>query len=234
LLQSPGANIWIDPGPGTLANLQRHITLESLTAIWISHVHADHFSDILIAWYALAEARRAAPIPVFGPLGWERRVKSFFDPRPDDFLEDVFSVEHLEDGHNVALGGISLTSRQVEHDVPTFGLRASAGTEVVAYSGDSRRCPAQAELARNADVFLCEAYATAPGSAAHEWHMTPEDASAIADQAMVRRLVLTHLSPTMSPQAALARAGRAGALPPIVATDGLVILSDGTYDEDIR
>ena len=43
--------VWVDAGTGTLAQLRRHTTLDRLTAIWISHLHADHCADLLTAFY---------------------------------------------------------------------------------------------------------------------------------------------------------------------------------------
>ena len=62
--------IWVDAGPGTLVNLLRVAELPTLDAIWISHLHDDHVSDLLAANYALRygdfQPRRRRS-PVFGP-----------------------------------------------------------------------------------------------------------------------------------------------------------------------
>ena len=55
LVQHGITSIWMDAGTGTLAELQRHIPLDRLDAIWISHAHADH-------------CRWSAPLP--WPIGW--------------------------------------------------------------------------------------------------------------------------------------------------------------------
>jgi ribonuclease BN (tRNA processing enzyme) len=36
LVRSPAANVWLDAGPGTLANLQMHLRLRELTAILLT------------------------------------------------------------------------------------------------------------------------------------------------------------------------------------------------------
>ena len=59
----------MDAGPGTFAELQRHTDPALLTAIWISHLHADHNADLLAAVYGLAYGGLTppAPIPVHAP-----------------------------------------------------------------------------------------------------------------------------------------------------------------------
>ena len=69
LLRGGGAEVWVDAGPGTFAELQRHTDPSRLTAIWISHLHADHSADLLAAVYAFAYGGLTppAPIPVYAP-----------------------------------------------------------------------------------------------------------------------------------------------------------------------
>ncbi len=42
LLQAGGRSVWLDAGPGTMANLQLHVGLEQLDAVVVSHAHPDH------------------------------------------------------------------------------------------------------------------------------------------------------------------------------------------------
>ncbi|GCB50418.1 metallo-beta-lactamase family protein [Streptomyces sp. NL15-2K] len=71
LLRDGGAEVWVDAGFGTFAELQRHTDPARLDAIWISHLHADHSADLLAAVYGLAYGGLTpdAPIPVYAPAG---------------------------------------------------------------------------------------------------------------------------------------------------------------------
>jgi ribonuclease BN (tRNA processing enzyme) len=62
---------------------------------------------------------------------------------------------------------------------------------VLAYSGDTGPTPALVELARDADIFLCEATLNKPEGEPHG-HLTAEEAREIAAAAGARRLLLTH------------------------------------------
>ncbi|KPI07719.1 hypothetical protein OV450_3529 [Actinobacteria bacterium OV450] len=66
-------------GSGTLAQLPRHVRLDGLDAIWISHLHADHSADMLTAYYAAlyADIRLPAPIPLYAPPGTADRLAHF-------------------------------------------------------------------------------------------------------------------------------------------------------------
>ena len=58
LLQSAMANILIDCGNGTLANLQKIVSIDKLDAVVLTHLHSDHVSDIHIMKYAIEIKRR--------------------------------------------------------------------------------------------------------------------------------------------------------------------------------
>ncbi|MET9257036.1 MBL fold metallo-hydrolase [Streptomyces sp. NPDC003717] len=223
LLRGGGAQVWVDAGTGTFAELQRHADPAGLDAIWISHLHADHSADLLAAVYGLAYGGLTppAPVPVYAPADCAARLAGFFG-RPDPgFLAPVLDFRPLHDGHTVRLGGLTLTSHAVRHDTEAYGLRAECGGRVLAYSGDSGPCPALTDLARDADVFLCEADIDAPGPD-EQVHLTPEDAGRTARAAGARRLLVTHVGPTLTPEAATARAAEAFGGPTDTAREGRV------------
>jgi ribonuclease BN (tRNA processing enzyme) len=93
--------LWVDAGGGTLAELQRHGSLADLDAVWISHLHPDHCTDLPLAYHALAfgDARGGRRLPVFGPTGWSRRMDAFVD-RPGAMAR-VFEVAELSDGEHL-------------------------------------------------------------------------------------------------------------------------------------
>ncbi|MFG3237187.1 MBL fold metallo-hydrolase [Streptomyces antibioticus] len=227
LLRGAGAEIWVDAGPGTFAELQRHTDPERLTAIWISHLHADHSADLLSAAYAFAYGGLVppVPVPVYAPLDCARRLAGFFGRPEVRFLSGVFDFRALYDGHTVRHWNIRLTSRAVAHDTEAYGLRAECQGSVLAYSGDSGPCEALTELASGADLFLCEAdidrHRESEGSP--QVHLTPEDAGDAARKAGVRELYITHVGPTLTRQTATARAAAAFGGPTRTAREGETI-----------
>ncbi|NEB01400.1 MBL fold metallo-hydrolase [Streptomyces sp. SID13726] len=207
LLRGGGAEVWVDAGPGTFAELQRHTNPARLTAIWLSHLHADHSADLLAALYAFAWGGLTppAPIPVYAPPGAAHRLAGFFGRADVRFLSGVLDFQPLYDGHEVRHWNLRLVSRAVVHDVESYGLRAECAGRVFAYSGDSGPCAALVELAAESDVFLCEADIDRHHEG-EQVHLTPEDAGDIARKAGVRELIVTHVGPTLTRDVATARA----------------------------
>ncbi|MFJ8543508.1 MBL fold metallo-hydrolase [Streptomyces sp. NPDC093586] len=225
LLRGEGAEVWVDAGPGTFAELQRHTDPARLSAIWISHLHADHTADLLSALYAFAFGGMTppAPVPVHAPQGCAERLAGFLG-RPDTaFLDTVLDFRPLHDGHTAVHGGLRLTARAVRHDVEAYGLRAECAGRVLAYSGDSGPCAALTGLARDADLFLCEADIDAHREG-EQVHLTPEDAGNTAREAGARRLLVTHVGPTLTPGTATARAAAVFGGPTATAREGLSTL----------
>lgn len=221
LLRGGGAEVWVDAGPGTFAELQRHTDPTRLSAIWISHLHADHSADLLPALYGLAYGGLTppAPIPVYSPGDCAQRLAGFFG-RPDTaFLGGIFDFRTLHDGHTARHGDLLLTSTAVAHDVEAYGLRAGCEGRVLAYSGDSGPCAGLTQLAADADLFLCEADIDVHREG-EQVHLTPEDAGQAACAAAVRELLITHVGPTLTPESATARAAAAFRGPTATAREG--------------
>lgn len=214
----------MDAGTGTFAELQRHTDPRRLTAIWISHLHADHSADLLAAYYALAHGGLTppAPLPVYAPADCAQRLAGFLG-RPDvRFLSGVLDFRPLYDGHAVRHWNLRLTSRAVVHDTEAYGLRAECQGSVLAYSGDSGPCGALTDLALGADLFLCEADIDRHREG-EQVHLTPEDAGDAARKAGVRELVVTHVGPTLTRESATARAGVAFGGPTRAAVEGVTL-----------
>ncbi len=225
LLEFDGVTLWIDAGPGTLAELQRYVGLDELTALWVSHVHDDHFGDLAALYYAYAfgEVGRASRLPVLGPPGWTTLVSDFV---ADDVVHDmnsVFEVAEHHDGDHHRFGELELLTRAVRHSVPAFGLRASVGERVLAYSGDSGPCDELVELALGATVFICEVGISSRSEGPWVAHSTPEDAGAMARRAEVNLLLLSHFGPSVDPQDAARRANREFDGPVRLAAPGLKV-----------
>ncbi|MBA4859894.1 MBL fold metallo-hydrolase [Streptomyces sp. PSKA54] len=223
LLSGGGAEVWVDAGPGTFAELQRHIDPARLSAIWISHLHADHSADLLSAVYGLAYGGMTpeVPIPVYAPTACAQRLAGFFGKADPAFLNGVFVFEALYDGHEAHLGGLRLTSRAVVHDTEAYGLRAECDGAVLAYSGDSGPCAALGELACGADLLLCEADIDRHREREQpQVPLTPEDAGALALAAGVRELLVTHVGSPLTPESATERAAAAFGGPTATAREG--------------
>jgi ribonuclease BN (tRNA processing enzyme) len=80
----------------------------------------------------------------------------------------------------------------VHYDVEAYSFRVE-GDRVLAYSGDSGPCPALEEVARDADLLLCEAtLARGDLDGPERGHLAADEVEAAAAGAHAKRILLTH------------------------------------------
>ena len=219
LLETRRTMILLECGSGAVSRLMSSSgRLPEIDALFLSHLHGDHFSDLLVLRYYIHKALL---------LGWRREPLTVYAPDSPSELASLIpyrnSVKHVPlrgAGHEalargkaqtripdsppapVKVGDILVSFEWASHPIPTLAMRFESESLVLAYSADSEASPAIARIARDADVFLAEATflegevqseQTAAG------HMTALRAAKTAHQSGARRLILTHVPPDADP-----------------------------------
>src|SRR3954465_8177678 len=64
MIEDDGATVVLDCGNGVFSKLRRFRDYTEVDAVVISHLHADHFLDLVPFAYALTYAPRQQPVPV--------------------------------------------------------------------------------------------------------------------------------------------------------------------------
>lgn len=207
LVEHEGYRLVLDLGAGALGSLQRHCDLREVDAVYVTHLHADHCIDLVAYFYARRYHPQGIPpiLPVYGPPGTAHRIGAAFEEPPMDGLREVFDFR--EPGPGVyQLGPFTVTAGLVEHPIECHGLRVEAGGRVLTYSGDTSASDTLVELARDADIFLCESSWPSVPTPPPGIHLTGREAGEHATRAGAKRLLLTHIMPFHDPQALLAEA----------------------------
>ncbi|MGI9196151.1 MAG: MBL fold metallo-hydrolase [Candidatus Nanopelagicales bacterium] len=195
LVEHDGFRVVLDLGNGSLGVLQRYADLESIDAVVLSHLHADHCLD-LCSLYVHKRYQPGGPgrrIPVFGPAGTPQRLARAYDLPEEPGMHGEFDFVEISPG-TTGLGPFTVTAARVNHPVEAYGFRVTAGHRTIAYSGDTAECEALLELVRDADVALIEA-SCVDGREVPNVHLSARQAGQVAARAGVRHLVATHLVP---------------------------------------
>jgi ribonuclease BN (tRNA processing enzyme) len=202
LLEAGGVRLLVDCGPGVLARLRASGGWPRIDAIVISHFHLDHFGD-LVPWLWGATMGPGSGTELWVPPGGAAELM----PQ----MTEVFDVHEYVDGARFDAVGFAVTPLRVPHySQPTWGFRIERGGKVLGYSADSGPTPALTEIARGADLFLCEATL---GEDEHDreprGHLKASEAAAAAQAANAKRLLLVHRPAELetSPGLELARDG---------------------------
>jgi ribonuclease BN (tRNA processing enzyme) len=200
LVRSDGATVVVDLGSGTLANLQRHVTLDEVDALVLTHEHPDHWSDVPILRNALRYYLGVEDLPVYGTSGVLAQARALISE-----LEPTLRWTTLDAGSTVEIGDQRLRFSRTDHPVETLAVRIDAGERTLAYTADTGSGWTPGDFLAGADLLLCEATM----SEAHEdraQHLTGRQAGALARAAGIPHLVLTHIAPGVDPTAQVAAA----------------------------
>ncbi len=196
LVRAGGAAIWLDCGNGSFANLQRHLAVEDLSAVVITHQHPDHCVDLYSLHVMLAYGLERRGLPVYGPEGLEQHLGTLVG---GDW-GGTFAWTGLADGDAVTMGEVGLRFSRTDHPPPTLAVEVTADGRRLVYTADTGPGWSVDAFAPRADLVLSEATFQHDGES-RTWHLTARQAGAAARAAGARRLVLTHIWPGLDPAA---------------------------------
>jgi ribonuclease BN (tRNA processing enzyme) len=199
LISAGPAAIVLDLGQGTFANLAGTLEPSSLSAIAISHLHPDHFIDLVpLRHYLRYEFEPPRRLPVLAPAALPDRLDALLGQ--PGFSADALDISALANGQIHEIGGLHLEARRVTHTDDSYAFRvsvpAAAGETAppgLVYTGDCGRAADLRSLIQPGDVLLAEVSFGLGPVPAGAFHLGAQDVGALAAETGVRRVLLTHL-----------------------------------------
>jgi ribonuclease BN (tRNA processing enzyme) len=239
LVEDGDTAVLVDCGNGVFSKLRLYRDYTAVDAVVISHLHADHFLDLIPFAYALTYAPRQQPVPVDrwpgtddparprlivpkGSTEFFRRVVGAWGN--EDLIEKAFRIEEYEASSSPEVGSLRFSFHPVPHFLETFAMtvQSSNGSGRLAYGADSRPSEELTEFVRGCDLLLIEATLPRPERSGMRGHLTPREAGQHGREAEVRRLVITHISDELDHLWARDEAEQAFGGPVDVAREGAV------------
>lgn len=200
LVRSNEATIWMDAGPGTYMALLDRVDLEEIDAVLLSHMHADHCSDIFALFHGLKHVRKSdRSVPVVVPDGAITRILGFLGGGPDHAILDNLKIREAQPGETIFIGDITITVQAAHHSVPALVFRIESDGGTLGYTGDTGPSDLVEEHLAGVDLLLAEA-SLQDGSDSYVFHMSARQAAEMAVRANVGHLVLTHIPAPLDPE----------------------------------
>ena len=214
------ANFLIDCGASSLPALKRlGIVRDDIDLVLITHFHGDHFAGLPFLLLDAQFSRRTRPLVIAGPQGIETRLtqvmEALFENSSRTKQRFDLSVVALKPEQTQDFGAIKVTPFPVLHGEsggPFLAYRVGAEGRVIAYSADTEWTQTLVSAARDADLFIAEAYTY---DRVVKNHLSLTTLEAHLDEIKPRRLVLTHMSDDML--------GRLYTLAYTAASDGMIV-----------
>lgn len=202
LVEIGRSKVLVDSGAGTMRRLlESGVTIFDLSHIFYSHFHPDHSAELVPLLFATKypeNRRRQTPLTICAGSGFVKffsRLKKVYGHWIEPYA-GMLSILELDTGgpDAVRFGDFKVKSLPVNHNPESLAYRIlDGGGRSVVYTGDSDVCDNLVAIARDADLFICEA--SLPDALKVDGHLTPSLAGRVATQANVGRLVLTHFYP---------------------------------------
>lgn len=193
---APGVSLLLDCGGSALPAIKQWLDPKTITACAITHLHGDHFGGLP---YLLMEQHfggRTAPFAIGGPRELRDRLERAGSALFTDFYGPTplgYPLRYLTLGAKPQeLGGAEVSALPVVHvpEADPHGLRVRVAGKVIAYSGDATWSAELVELARGADLFICEATSF---STPHPVHVTYRELMEHRSELDCGEMILTHL-----------------------------------------
>ncbi|HEU4976571.1 MAG TPA: MBL fold metallo-hydrolase [Baekduia sp.] len=241
LVEEAGSCVLLDCGNGVFSKLRQLRDYVAVDAVVVSHLHADHFLDLVPYAYALTYAPRQQPVPVDRWPGTDRPARPVLHaPRgaaqtfrrvvgawgSEDLIERAFELHEYGPDDELAAGQLRLRFCEVPHFLPTCAVDVRSVDDDpprrFTYGADSAPTDELVRFAAGTDLLMIEATLPRPEQGGVRGHLTPAEAGEHGARANAGRLVLTHFSDELDEQWVRREAERTFAGPVTLAREGAV------------
>jgi ribonuclease Z len=198
-----------DCGPGAGMNLMKvGISPVTINRIFLTHLHMDHCLELPSIVFGSYLMGKKDKVQLYGPPGTADFCKLSFE-KVYPYIPEIVRIVRkggLEIIPNEAHQGLvcqtdsyRVLSTPVQHRLRTLAYRIETKEGTVVISGDTRPSDSVIGLAKGADLLIheCSVLDDEAKFAQDSYHSTASEAGAVAKQAGVKKLVLTHLFPQL-------------------------------------
>jgi ribonuclease BN (tRNA processing enzyme) len=193
LVLENGHALLLDMGQGSFPALASAWEPSRLDGVLISHLHPDHFIDLVpLRHYLRFEFDPPRRVKVFGPSDLAARLDGLHaEPGFAKASLDIQSIR--EGGRQQRVGPFTVEWGLVTHTKESYGFRVTIGGSGLVYSGDCGRAEDLRPLIRAGDTLLIEASFGVGPVPEGALHLDAMAVGLLAVQTRPERVLLTHI-----------------------------------------
>jgi ribonuclease BN (tRNA processing enzyme) len=200
-VQGGSGPVLLDCGATSLSALKRlGLDPGEIAAVFVSHLHGDHFGGLPFLILDGQFSHRAKPLIVAGPPGIGSRLAEAMECLfpGSSTIRRRFEVDTVEisPGSTTTASGVTVNAWEALHPSGAAALlfRLSLAGKTLAYTGDTAWTSALLEAAADADLLIAEAYYR---DKIIPYHLRQADLQAHTDRLTAKRIIVTHMSADM-------------------------------------
>lgn len=198
-------HLLLDLGQGSFPRIFAHVAPQDLDAVVVSHLHPDHFIDLVpLRHYLRYEFAPSRTVRVLAPSALTDRLDALHGY--PGFTSESLRTCTLGTGPH-RLGTLEVTARLVAHTDESYAIRvapAGSGGKGIVYSGDCGSAMDIAPLVQAGDTLLAEVSFGAGPVPPGAMHLDGPAVGGLATVTGAGRVLLTHLQMGHEPDATIA------------------------------
>lgn len=177
----------LDMGCGTLSRLCNTVDIKKIKHIFISHLHYDHTSDLLVFRYLLEDLDHKVNIYThFENSQWYNIL----------FDHPNFNIINIDENSAVNIGSMQLKFLKMKHTVTNYAVIIKVD-RTLCYTGDTLFCDNVTKCFEESDCVLADC---SKPSGFNAPHMTVDDAIRLSKEYPNVQIIATHQSVDYNPK----------------------------------
>ncbi len=187
----------IDSGAGTLTRiLQAGYTLNQIDALFYTHIHPDHVTDLVPFLFAskYGTNSRRKKLTIVGGSGFKKFFNDLSKTYQGWLIPKKYELIIKEmRGSQFKIGSVFVKTCQPQHIAESVSFRFEERGKSVVFSGDTDFSENLIQLSKDVNLLILEC--SFPDSMKVKGHLTPTQAAHLAQKASPKQLVLSHFYP---------------------------------------
>ncbi|NMD37824.1 MAG: MBL fold metallo-hydrolase [Christensenellaceae bacterium] len=194
LIYNDDTKIVLDLGTASLAKLVKLVDPLTLDALFISHWHADHCSDIFsLSYFFQFNADEGTKLKLYTIADND----SYF--YQEALKNKYFDVINVNVGDLITVNNFKIKVGSAKHPIKSVMFRVEEDEKSLVYTGDTNYFDGLSKFFNDVDVLIIDACFTHDVWSDEKPHLSAKLSAQLANEANVKKMILTHSSPILNP-----------------------------------